>query len=377
MHDFERRATKSKKNLYLYALNGMHQRNMLKIRRNILIYTILALVAIGIAAVAWLWASERRPAFSVNEGQNARLYVYPNMTLDDVCRALEQAQFTADAAPFKRYMRRKQYDGRIKVGCYRIADGMTNRTLAQHLIFGMQEPIRLKFNNIRLKSELAARLDKQLLLDSATIAQCLDSAAFLSAYGVTPATALTLFIPNTYEVYWDMTASQLFGRMKREYDHFWNDERRAQAAATRLTPTEVMILASIVDEETNVAADKPIIAGLYINRLRRGIPLQACPTARYALGDFTITRVLDEHTKIDSPYNTYKHRGLPPGPIRVASIAAIDAVLNYTHSNYIYMCASDKMDGSHNFAATLAEHNRNAQKYHRAYRQWRRNNSSK
>lgn len=344
---------------------------MLKTRKNILISITLILVAIALGAAVWLWASERRPAFSVSEGQNARFYVYPNMTLNDVCRALEQANFTIDAAPFKRYMRRKKYDDRIKVGCYRITDGMTNRTLAQHLIFGTQEPIKLIFNNIRLKSELAARLDKQLLLDSATIAQCLDSAAFLSTYGVTPATALTLFIPNTYEVYWDMTASELFGRMKREYDHFWNDERRSKAAAAHLTPTEVMILASIVDEETNVAADKPIIAGLYINRLRRGMPLQACPTARYALGDFTITRVLAEHTKIDSPYNTYKHRGLPPGPIRVSSIAAINSVLNYTPSNYIYMCASDKMDGSHNFAATLAEHNRNAQKYHRADQQRR------
>ncbi len=346
---------------------------MQKRQKNILIYTVLVVVALGLGGAVWLWASEMRPAFSVREGQNTHLYIYPDMTLNDVCQALEQAQFTDNAAPFKRYMLRKHYDERIKTGCYRIDDGMTNRTLAQHIIFGSQEPIKLKFNNIRLKSELAARLGKQLMLDSAAIAQCLDSAEFLSTYDVTPATALTLFIPNTYEVYWNMTADKLFGRMKREYDHFWNDERRAKAAAARLTPTEVMILASIIDEETNVAADKPIIAGLYINRLRRGIPLQACPTARYALGDFTITRVLAEHTQIDSPYNTYKHLGLPPGPIRCASIGAIDAVLNYTQSNYLYMCASDKMDGSHNFASTLAEHNRNRQKYLRAYRIWAKN----
>lgn len=346
---------------------------MQRTRKNILIPIVLIFTAIGLGGAVWLWASEMRPAFSVREGQNARLYIYPGMTLDDVCGALEQTQFTDNAAPFKRYMRRKRYDGRIKAGCYRISDGMTNRTLAQHLIFGMQEPVKLKFNNIRLKPELAARLGKQLMLDSAAIAQCLDSAEFLSAYGVTPATALTLFIPNTYEVYWDMTASGLFGRMRREYDRFWNEERRAKAAAAHLTPTEATILASIIDEETNVAADKPIIAGLYLNRLRRGMPLQACPTVRYALNDFSLTRVLDEHTKIDSPYNTYKHRGLPPGPIRMASIGGIEAVLNYTRSNYIYMCASDKMDGSHNFAATLAEHNRNAQKYHRAYRVWLKN----
>jgi UPF0755 protein len=344
-------------------------------RHNILIISVLAVLTIGIAAAAWLWSSEFRAAFTVADGQNPNLYVQQGMTLDDVCEALEQGGFTENAAPFRRYMLRKHYDGRIKAGCYRVTDGMTNRTLAQHLIFCMQEPIRLKFNNIRLKSELAARLSHQLMLDSATIAQCLDSTEFLEKYDVTPATALTLFIPNTYEVYWNITVDGLFARMKREYDVFWNEQRRAQAQAARLTPTEVMILASIIDEETNVAADKPIIAGLYLNRLRRGMPLQACPTVKYALGDFTLTRVLDEHTKIDSPYNTYKYRGLPPGPIRMPSIAAIEAVLHYTPSNYIYMCASDKMDGSHNFAATLAQHNRNAQLYHRAYQQWKRKKS--
>lgn len=351
---------------------------MQKISGKILIPLLLIFFSIGFGSAIWFWVSEWRSNFVVDEHQQiAYIDIYPDMTLDDVCAALEQAHFTDNAASFGRYMRRKHYDGRIKPGRYSIHNGMNNRTLALHLINRTgQEPVKLCFNNIRLKTELAARIGRQLMLDSATIAQCLDSAEFLGTYGVTPATAITLFIPNTYEIYWHVTAAQLFDRMKTEHDRFWNASRRAKAADIHLTPTEVTILASIIDEETNVAADKPIIAGLYLNRLRRGMPLQACPTVRYALNDFTLTRVLKEHTAIDSPYNTYKYRGLPPGPIRMASIGAIDAVLNYTPSNYIYMCASDKMDGSHNFASTNAEHSRNAQKYHRAYKTWQKKQSN-
>lgn len=329
---------------------------------------ILILVAFGVCV--YLWQSEFRPVFRVADGAPNRLCVYAGATLDDVCAQLELAGFTDDATSFRRYMRRHNYATRIKPGNYCITDGMTNRTLAQHLVSGTQQPVKLRFNNIRLKSDLAARLAQQLMLDSATIHQHLNDAAFLKKYQVTPETVLTLFVPNTYEVYWTMTIDELFERMQREYNRFWTDERLAKAAAVKLSPVEVSVLASIIDEETNIASDKPIIAGLYLNRLQRGMPLQACPTVRYAVGDFTLTRVLAVHTQIDSPYNTYKHRGLPPGPIRMASIVGIDAVLNYCPSNYLYMCASDKMDGTHNFASTLTEHNRNRAKYQRAYAQW-------
>ncbi|MGN0186309.1 MAG: endolytic transglycosylase MltG [Paludibacteraceae bacterium] len=329
-----------------------------------------ALILLAVGACAYVWRLEFRPAFRVAEGAQNRLYVYVGATLDDVCEQLEQAGFTDDASSFRRYMRYHDYGTRIKPGSYSITDGMTNRILAQHLVSGTQQPVKLRFNNIRLKTELASKLSKQLMLDSITIYQHLNDAEFLAKYQVTPETVLTLFIPNTYEVYWTMTVGDLFDRMQREYNHFWTDERRAKAAAVQLSPVEVAVLASIIDEETNIASDKPIIAGLYLNRLRRSIPLQACPTVRYALGDFSLTRVLAAHTQIDSPYNTYKHRGLPPGPIRMASIVGIDAVLNYRQSNYLYMCASDKMDGTHNFAASLTEHNRNRAKYQRAYAQW-------
>ena len=175
-----------------------------------------------------------------------------------------------------------------------------------------------------------------------------------------------MLLPDTYDVYWNISAESLLDRMEREYNRYWNDERLEKAHKAGLSPIEVATLASIVEEETNIADEMPIIAGLYINRLRKRIPLQADPTIKFAIGDFGVKRILKKHLRIDSPYNTYKHYGLPPGPIRIASKQAIDAVLNYRKSNYIYMCAKDDLSGRHNFAATLAEHNRNARKYHKA-----------
>jgi UPF0755 protein len=331
---------------------------------------IVLFVAYRRVAIAFL------PNFSVPNGEKVYVYVYPNTTVDSVSVQLERLQVVHNAPGFVRYMKTKEYDTRLKPGKYRIEDGMTNRTLGQHLIFGMQEAVQLKFNNIRLKEQLAARLAQQLMVDSTQFIHLMNDAEFLKRYDMTPETVIAMFIPNTYEVYWDVTAEKLFDRMFQEYKRFWTEERLTKAQAANLTPVEVSTLASIVDEETNVAKDKPVIAGLYLNRMRKGMPLQACPTVKFALGDFALTHVLTEHTRVNSPYNTYKNRGLPPGPIRMASIAGIDAVLNYTKSNYIYMCAKETLNGEHNFATTLAEHNQNTQRYYRAYRQWERNKQS-
>lgn len=331
---------------------------------------IVLFVAYRRVAIAFL------PNFSVPNGEKVYVYVYPNTTVDSVSVQLEQLQVVRNVSGFVRYMKTKEYDTRLKPGKYRIEDGMTNRTLGQHLIFGMQEAVQLKFNNIRLKEQLAARLAQQLMADSAQFIQLMNDDQFLKRYDMTPETVIAMFIPNTYEVYWDVTTEKLFDRMSQEYTRFWTEERLAKAKAANLTPVEVSTLASIVDEETNVAKDKPVIAGLYLNRMRKGMPLQACPTVKFALGDFTLTHILTEHTRVNSPYNTYKNRGLPPGPIRMASIAGIDAVLNYTKSNYIYMCAKETLNGEHNFATTLAEHHQNTQRYYRAYRQWESNKKS-
>lgn len=310
------------------------------------------------------------PNFSVSADQQVYVYVYAGTTVDDIRAQLEQADVVNNVSAFVSYASRSDYASRFRTGRYRVLDGMTNRTLIKHILSGAQEPVQFKFNNIRTKEQLSARIAKQLMVDSVTIHALLDSAAFLKPFQVTPETSLVLFIPNTYEIYWNISAEKLVERMYQESQRFWNSERLAQAKAAHLTPTEVSILASIVDEETNIAHDKPIIAGLYLNRMHRGMPLQACPTVKYAVGDFSLTRILSSHTRVDSPYNTYKYKGLPPGPIRMASIQGIDAVLNYMPSNYIYMCASDKLDGTHNFAATYAEHSRHSQRYHLAYQKW-------
>ena len=189
---------------------------------------------------------------------------------------------------------------------------------------------------------------------------------YINQLGYTLETFPTLILPNTYEVYWNIMPEQFIARMMKERRKFWNEERLAKAKALNMTPEEVATLASIVDEETNNNAEKPIVAGLYINRLKRNIPLQADPTVKFALGDFARKRILLADLEVESPYNTYKRTGLPPGPIRIATIAGIESVLNYARHNYIYMCAKEDFSGTHNFATTLSEHNANARRYQEA-----------
>ena len=191
----------------------------------------------------------------------------------------------------------------------------------------------------------------------------MNDSTWCDSLGFTRETIPALFIPNTYEIYWNVSPERFMARMKQEYNRFWTEERRKKAEALGLTPVEVSTLASIVEEESAVADEYPTIAGLYLNRLKAGMPLQADPTVKFAAGDFALQRILDKHLAIDSPYNTYKYAGLPPGPIRIPSIRAIDAVLNPAHHRYFYMCAKEDFSGRHNFAATLAEHNRNANRY--------------
>ena len=204
------------------------------------------------------------------------------------------------------------------------------------------------------------------MADSASILQHLNDSAFLTKYELNPNTSVALFIPDTYEVFWDMAADELFERMKKEYDRFWNDERKEKAALIPMTEVEVSTLASIVEEETNSKSERPIVAGLYINRLKTDMPLQADPTVKFAYGDFSLRRITGTHLRTQSPYNTYKNKGLPPGPIRLATASGIDAVLNHEKHNYIFMCAKETLNGEHNFAATYAEHQVNARKYQKA-----------
>ena len=261
---------------------------------------------------------------------------------------------------------KKSLTTNVNPGKYTIEEGLNNNELIDLLRSGQQIPVNLIINNIRTKEEFAQRVSEQIELDSSTIVQLLYDTVHLRYFGLTPDKALTLFIPNTYEVYWDIKARDLFDRMYSEYKKFWSETRLKKAEEIGMKPEEVYIMASIVEKETNKNDEKPAIAGVYKNRLKYNWRLQADPTVVYAWGDFSIRRVLNLHKQIDSPYNTYMYYGLPPGPICIPSIASIDAVLNLEDHNFMFFCAKDDFSGYHVFSSTSAGHALNANKYRNA-----------
>ena len=275
---------------------------------------------------------------------------------------------------FRLYSMLFKLEKRIRTGKYEVRPDMKMMELVRDIRNHNERPIKIIIPPVRTVNEMVRRIAPQLMIDSMEIVEYINDTTNLRQMGYSKETLPSLFIPNTYEVYWDIKPQDLLKRMNFEFKKFWNEKRLAKADSINLSPIEVITLASIVEEETNLAKDKPIIAGLYLNRLRIKMPLQACPTAKYAVGDFSLRRILYEHTQIDSPYNTYKNIGLPPGPIRTPSTESIDAVLNYKKSTYLYMCAKETFNGEHNFASTYSEHARNARKYQAALTK-RKNNS--
>jgi len=294
------------------------------------------------------------------------VYIDEDDTMDSVVAKLEPISAKTAMKAFNTIARHTGYPEDIRTGRYKIEPGEGAVTVYRKLSHGQQDPINLTVPEARTMERLAALLSKKLMLDSATIATALTDSAFCAKYEADTASIACLFIPNTYNIYWDTTLDDLMQRMQRERNDFWTPERRQKAEAIGLTPEEVQTLASIVDEETNDTEEKHIIAGLYLNRLRKDMPLQACPTIKFAWKRFDLKRLYDKLLTIDSPYNTYRNHGLPPGPIKVASIKGIDAVLNYTPSDYLFMCAKDDFSGHHAFAATGAEHMANARRYQEA-----------
>ncbi len=253
-----------------------------------------------------------------------------------------------------------------RTGRYKIDTGIRHFTFYRQLRNGIQTPIKLSIPTLRTTENLATYLGEKLMLDAEEIREAFQDSASCAEWGYTPTTLSALFLPNTYEVYWNTSLKSFMRRMQMEHKAFWNQARMEKAEKTGYTPTEIATLASIIDEETANNAEKPIIAGMYLNRLKRRIPLQADPTVKFALQDFGLKRIYQKHLKVKSPYNTYQNAGLPPGPIRIASIASIDAVLNHAEHSYLYMCAKEDFSGTHNFATTYSAHLRNARKYARA-----------
>jgi UPF0755 protein len=267
---------------------------------------------------------------------------------------------------FEQVAKKKKYPSMVHAGRYRINAGMSNNTLINELRSGSQEPVKFTFNNVRKKEDMAGKLGNKLEPDSVDFLKSLNNEDLLENYGFNRENALALFVPNTYQMNWNTSPAEFIARMAKEYKTFWDDDRRMKAKAAGMTQTQVMILASIVEKETQVESDRPKIAGVYINRLKRNMPLEADPTLVWAANDFTIKRVLDVHKHIQSPYNTYMHTGLPPGPIDIPSVSSVDAVLNYTKSDYLYFCADPDLTGTSCFAKTFPEHMENARKYQKA-----------
>lgn len=297
------------------------------------------------------------------QDEDTYLYISDDDQFEDVLAQIKDRSLLINNFTFTILAKQIKYDQKIRPGRYKMTPGMSNFVLLRKLRGGKQDPVKLIINNIRTKEQLAGKLSSMIMADSLSLINALNDSVFLKQYDLNPYNAVIFFIPNTYEVFWDTDTQEIFDRMKKEFNAFWNQERLNKAAAIPMTQTEVMTLASIVEEETNKKKEHPIIAGLYINRLKINMPLQACPTIRFALNGYTINRVLIRHLKVRSPYNTYKNKGLPPGPIRLPSPTTIDAVLNYEKHDYLFMTAKETLNGEHNFAVTYAEHSINAKKY--------------
>ncbi len=249
-------------------------------------------------------------------------------------------------------------------GKFFLKKGMSNNLLVNTIRMGWQTPVKVTFNNTRTLEDFAGKISKQIEVDSLELLSYLRDANVISELGFNSNNIIGMFIPNTYEVYYTSTPEVFVKKMKKEYDRFWNTERKNKAKRIGLTPQEVSTLAAIVDEETIKTDEKPRVAGVYINRLKKKMRLQADPTLKFAVGDFSLKRILNKHKEVESPYNTYKYAGLPPGPIRQPSTSGIEAVLNHEEHEYMYFCAKADMSGYHAFAKTLSKHNANARAYH-------------
>ncbi|MFN0212747.1 MAG: endolytic transglycosylase MltG [Saprospiraceae bacterium] len=294
-------------------------------------------------------------------------------TFEDVVRLLKKNGVVTDEVNFRWLSEQMKYrKDKMRSGRFKIEPGWTNRELIQHLRTGEQAPVKVVLNNERLPEEIAGKVSRFIEADSFALLSKFRDITLLREIGYTEETLITAFIPNTYEMYWNTDPKAFINKMVKEHDAFWGkNDRRAKAAALGLNEKEVYTLASIVERETNANIEKATIAGVYLNRLRIGMKLQADPTSVFATRDFTTRRVTTWHTTYDSPYNTYVYKGLPPGPISMASIPSLDAVLNPEIHNYLYFCAKPDESGTHAFAETFAAHKINAERFQNYVRQHR------
>lgn len=298
--------------------------------------------------------------------------VYRDTGFQEMMDSLRASGAVRNFRSLERAADKRELAKHYEPGRYVLKPGMSNQYIVRMIANSWQTPAMITLRGyIKTLDRVAKFLGTNFEADSAAFSGALKDSLFMDSLGFTKETYISMFIPNTYEMYWTSEPKSVLKRFKREYDRFWEGERDRKAEAIGMTRDEVMTLASIVIGETNNVDEMPVIAGVYMNRLKKRMPLQACPTVIYAHLDTEpgITRVLKRHLAVDSPYNTYKYRGLPPGPIAIPTVSAIDAVLNYTKSDYLYFCAKPEFDGTHNFASSYSQHLRNSAAYNKAFRE--------
>ncbi len=338
----------------------------MKKSHRIALIALAALLIVLSGAAFRLYRQVFGPAVRLYDSQTTFLYIPTGSSYEDVAAIVREMGIIARYSVFTKIATYKGYDKAVKAGRYKLTEGMSINSLVNLLRSGRQTPVDVVFNNVRTAAQLAGRIARQIEADSASLYHLLTDSVYLSALNVQPHEIANLFIPNTYELYWNTDADKFIRRMQREAEKFWNEQRMNALSKIELTRKQAVTLASIVEMETQQNSEKPRMAGVYLNRLHRGMLLQADPTLVFASGDFTLRRVLNKHKIIDSPYNTYRYAGLPPGPICIPSVASIDAVLNAEAHDYLYFCAKEDFSGYHSFAHTYAEHLSNARRYQMA-----------
>lgn len=334
------------------------------------------ILLIVLAVVAFIGYNYANKIFGNNittpDGKPYALYIPPSahdfkragIDYQEVGQLLLENKLIRDPEDFHWVAEQMNYPRHVYPGRFILQDGMSNRELITLLRSGQQTPMDFTFVKFRTKEQLAAYVGEKLAMTPQQMLDVFQDTEFLKKHsGLTPETAMAIFIPNTYELYWNISPREFFDRMFTEYKRFWNDSRNAKREKIGLNRLEVMTLASIVEEETNKNDEKPRVAGVYLNRIKLKMPLQADPTVKFAVGDFSLRRILNKHLQIDSPYNTYLYPGIPPAPICTPSIPSIDAVLNGEKHNYLYFCANIEGSGYHKFSETLSEHERYADQY--------------
>ena len=343
---------------------------MKKAKKTKIILILSAFIALVIAIALYFIATYGYDYYKVKKekielSETVYIHITPEDNTESVIIKIKEVAPNAPTEGFKKLAEHNNFDSRKRSGKYAIKNGDTMSDIYNRIVSKQQTPVRITIPSTRDIQQAIGAISRQLMIDSASLAAYTNPTA-LSCFGHSKESAPGFFIPDTYEVYWDISAEDFFVKLAGWERQYWNAERKTKAKAAGLTPIEVATLASIVDEETSNVAEMPIVAGLYINRLKKGMPLQADPTVKFALGDPTRKRILKKDLEVNSPYNTYKVQGLPPGPIRIPTKQALESVLNYKKHDYLYMCAKEDFSGTHNFAKTLSEHNRNAERYQKA-----------